>query len=138
MRGMEDARKTVFHETAIIAVGEVIGVALMLVVFALLGRLDRAAVLGGIIGGLLAVGNFLMMAINVSLAADKAAQQNVKAGKAMVSTSYVTRMVVLFVILFACVRSGLCNVIACVVPLLFVRVTITVAEFMRKSGDQPS
>ena len=135
---MEEARKTVFHETAIIAVGEVIGVALMLAVFALLGRLDRAAVLGGIIGGLLAVGNFLMMAINVSLAADKAAQQNVKAGKALVSTSYVTRMAVLFVILFACVRSGLCNVIACVVPLLFVRVTITVAEFMRKSGDKPS
>lgn len=135
---MEEARKTVFHETAIIAVGEVIGVALMLAVFALLGRLDRAAVLGGIVGGVLAVGNFLMMAINVSLAADKAAQQNVKAGKAMVSTSYVTRMVVLFVILFACVKSGLCNVIACVVPLLFVRVTITVAEFMRKSGDKPS
>lgn len=138
MRGMEDARKTVFHETAIIAVGEVIGVAVMLAVFALLGRLDRTVVLGGIIGGLLAVGNFLMMAINVSLAADKAAQQNVKAGKAMVSTSYVTRMVVLFVILFACVKSGLCNVIACVVPLLFVRVTIAVAEFMRKSGDKPS
>lgn len=135
---MEEARKTVFHETAIIAVGEVIGVALMLAVFALLGRLDRAAVLGGIVGGVLAVGNFLMMAINVSLAADKAAQQNVKAGKAMVSTSYVTRMVVLFVILFACIKSGLCNVIACVVPLLFVRVTITVAEFMRKSGDKPS
>ena len=135
---MEDARKTVFHETGIIAIGEVIGVALMLVVFALLGRLDRAAVIGGIVGGLLAVGNFLMMAINVSLAADKAAQQNVKAGKAMVSTSYVTRMVVLFVILFACVKSGLCNVFACVVPLLFVRVTITVAEFMRKSGDKPS
>ena len=135
---MEEARKTVFHETAIIAVGEVIGVALMLAVFALLGRLDRAAVLGGIVGGVLAVGNFLMMAINVSLAADKAAQQNIKAGKAMVSTSYVTRMVVLFVILFACVKSGLCNVIACVVPLLFVRVTITVAEFMRKSGDKPS
>lgn len=135
---MEEARKTVFHETAIIAVGEVIGVALMLAVFALLGRLDRAAVLGGIVGGVLAVGNFLMMAINVSLAADKAVQQNVKAGKAMVSTSYVTRMVVLFVILFACVKSGLCNVIACVVPLLFVRVTITVAEFMRKSGDKPS
>ena len=135
---MEEARKTVFHETAIIAVGEVIGVALMLAVFALLGRLDSAAVLGGIVGGVLAVGNFLMMAINVSLAADKAVQQNVKAGKAMVSTSYVTRMVVLFVILFACVKSGLCNVIACVVPLLFVRVTITVAEFMRKSGDKPS
>ncbi|MCI6375901.1 MAG: ATP synthase subunit I [Clostridiales bacterium] len=135
---MEDARKTVFHETAIIAVGEVIGVAVMLAVFALLGRLDRTVVLGGIIGGLLAVGNFLMMAINVSLAADKAAKQDVKAGKAMVSTSYVTRMVVLFVILFACVKSGLCNVIACVVPLLFVRVTITVAEFMRKSGDKPS
>lgn len=138
MRGMEDARKTVFHETAIIAIGEVIGVALMLAVFALLGQLDRAAVLGGIVGGLLAVGNFLMMAINVSLAADKAAQQDVKGGKAMVSTSYVVRMAVLFIILFACVRSGLCNVIACVVPLLFVRVTITVAEFMRKSGDKPS
>lgn len=138
MLGMEDARKTVFHETGIIAIGEGIGVVLMLVVFALLGRLDRAAVIGGIVGSLLAVGNFLMMAINVSLAADRAAQQDVTSGKAMVQTSYAVRMIVLFVILFACVKSGLCNAIACVVPLLFVRVTITVAEFMRKSGDKPS
>ena len=43
-----DFRKTVFRETGVIALGEVIGVALMFGVFALLGRFDRSVLLGGI------------------------------------------------------------------------------------------
>jgi hypothetical protein len=37
-------------------------------------------------------------------------------------------------ILFACAKSGLFDVVALVLPLVFVRPTITVAEFFRKKG----
>lgn len=130
-----DARKTVLKETSVIAIGEVVGVLAMFGVFALMGMLDRKVLLGGAIGALLAIGNFLMMAINVSVAADRAAGQNVKGGKALISTSYMMRLAVIFIILFACVKGGLCNVFACVIPMLFVRPTITIAEFFRKAEE---
>ena len=133
-----DFRKTVLRETGIIALGVVIGVALMYGLFALLGRFDRAVLLGGVIGGALAILNFLFMAINASVAADKAVRQDVKGGKALMQTSYLLRLAAIFVILLACVKSGLCNAIAAVVPLLFVRPTITIAEFFRKPGETQS
>ena len=46
--------------------------------------------------------------------------------------------VVLFVILFALVKSGLCDVLATVLPLLFVRPILFVADFFRKPGEVKS
>ena len=122
-----ESRKIVFHETGIIAIGEVICLALMLAVYALLGRFSREVLLGGIIGALLAVLNFFFMAMGASMAADKAVNQDVKGGQKQIKLSYFIRMIAIFVILFACVKSGLCNALASVLPLLFVRPVITVA-----------
>lgn len=130
-----DSRKIVFKETAVVAVGEVICVALMLAVFAMLGKFDSTVLLGGIIGGVLTVANFFFMAVGTSLAADKAENQDVKGGQAVIKSSYLLRMIALFVLMFACVKSGLCNVIALVVPLVFVRPVLTIGEFFRKKGD---
>ena len=130
-----EPRKIVLHETGIIAIGECMGVAVMLAIFALLGRFDRSVVLGGLIGGVLTILNFFLMAVNANNAADKAVGQDVKSGKSMLQLSYAARLAMIFVVLFACVKSGLCNVFAIVIPLLFVRPTITIAEFFRKSGD---
>ena len=127
-----ESRKIVYHETGIIAIGEVICLALMLAVYALLGRFSRQVLLGGIIGALLAVLNFFFMAMGASMAADKAVNQDVKGGQKQIKLSYFIRMIAIFVILFACVKSGLCNALASVLPLLFVRPVITVAEFFRK------
>lgn len=127
-----ESRKIVFHETGIIAIGEVICLALMLAVYALLGRFSREVLLGGIIGALLAVLNFFFMAMGASMAADKAVNQDVKGGQKQIKLSYFIRMIAIFVILFACVKSGLCNALASALPLLFVRPVITVAEFFRK------
>lgn len=131
-----DSRKAVLRETAIIAAGQAIGVAAMFLLFAMLKRFDRTVLLGGLIGATLAIGNFFMMAINVTLAADKAASQSVSKGKSMVQTSYAMRLAVIFIVLFVCVKSGMCNVFASVIPMLFVRPTITIAEFFRKPGEQ--
>ena len=130
-----DSRKLVLTQTAVIAVGQVIGVAAMCGIFALLGRFDSTVLLGGIVGGIAAILNFFIMAIGAMLAADKAEAQNVKGGQATIQSSYLIRTVVLFVVLFAFAKSGLCNVIALVLPLVFVRPTLTIAEFFRKSGE---
>ena len=76
------------------------------------------------------------MAVSASLAADKAVGQDVKGGSALMKGSYMVRLLVMFLILFACVKSGLCNAFASVIPLFFVRPIITVAEFFRKSGEE--
>ena len=130
-----DYRKIVFKETAVVAIGEAICVALMLVIFAMLGKFDSTVLLGGVIGGVLTIANFFFMAVGTSLAADKAENQDVKGGQAVIKSSYLLRMVVLFVLMFACVKSGLCNVLALVIPLVFVRPVLTIGEFFRKKGD---
>ena len=130
-----DSRKIVFKETAVVAIGEAICVALMLVIFAMLGKFDSTVLLGGVIGGVLTIANFFFMAVGTSLAADKAESQDVTGGQAVIKSSYLLRMVVLFVLMFACVKSGLCNVLALVIPLVFVRPVLTIGEFFRKKGD---
>ena len=131
-----ESRKYVIKETLRVALGVAVCVAAMIGVFALLGQFSREVVLGGIVGGLVAVGNFFFMAVGVTLAADKAEDQDVRGGKAMVSSSYTIRLIVMAVVLFAATKSGYCNVFALVIPLLFVRPVLTIGEFFRKSGDK--
>lgn len=130
-----DSRKFVLKETGLLAIGQGICVGIMLGIFALLGNFDRSVVLGGVFGGLLAVLNFFFMAVGATLAADKAEQNDVKGGQAMIKASYLLRLVVLAVVLFALVKSGLCNVLAAVLPLAFTRPILSVGEFFRKSGE---
>lgn len=131
-----DSRKIVYKETAVILVGEAICVGVMLLVFYLLGYFDRSALLGGITGAILSTLNFFFMALVTSLAADKAQRQEVKAGQALIRNSYTVRLLVLLVLLIACAKSGLFNLFALVLPLVFVQPIITIAEFFRKSGEK--
>ena len=131
-----DPRKIVFQETAIVAVGEVICTAAMIGIFFLMGYFNTGVVLGAIVGMVLAIGNFLFMAIGASLAADKAQAQDVKGGQSLLQMSMLLRYAVLFIVLFACGRSGMFNLIALVLPLVFVRPTLTIAEFFRKPGEK--
>ena len=129
-------RKFVLKETRIIAIGECIGVAAMWGVFALLGHFDRTVLLGGIVGAVLSVLNFFIMALSADMAADRAVNQDVKGGKKMMQSFMMTRMLAIFIVLIAFAKSGLCNPLSMVVPFVMVRPTITVAEFFRKAGDK--
>ena len=131
-----DSRKIVFRETAIVLVGELVCSAVMVGIFALLGRVDLSVVLGALLGLTLATLNFFFMAIVASLAADKAQQQDVAGGQKLLRASYPVRLLVLAVVLFACAQSGFFNLFALVLPLVFVQPTLTVAEFFRKSGEK--
>lgn len=131
-----ESRQNVLRQTLQVAIGVAVCVAAMIGIFALLGQFSREVVLGGIVGGLVAVGNFFFMAVGVTLAADRAENQDVKGGKALVSSSYTIRLIVMAVVLFAAAKSGYCNVFALVIPLVFVRPVLTFGEFFRKSGDK--
>ena len=129
-----DSRKFILQKTALIALGQALCVAAMIGVFALLGYFDRSVLLGGIFGGILAVGNFFAMAVSADLAADRAEKGNAKAGQSMIQLSYIGRLAVIAVLLFALIKSGLCHVMAAVLPLAFNRPILTLSEFFRK-GD---
>ena len=131
-----DMRKYVLRQTGVVALGEAIGVVAMIGIFALLSSFDRSVLLGGIVGGAVAVTNFFVMAIGVNMAADKAEKQDVKGGQATIKGSYALRMIGMVVILFAFAKSGLCNVIALVVPLIFTRFTLTLQEFFRRKPGE--
>ncbi len=128
-------RKFIFRETGMLLIGQVLCCAAMNGVFALLGYWDTKVLLGSIVGGLVSVANFFAMAIVASLAADKAEAQDVKGGQALMKGSYTGRLLVMFVIFFAFAKSGLCNIFALVIPLVFNNPIITIGEFFRKKGD---
>lgn len=130
-----ESRKIVLRETGIVLIGQILCVAAMVGIFALLGYFDGTVLWGGILGGALAVLNFFFMAIGTCLAADKAEAQDVKGGKATIQISYLIRLVVLVAVLFAGAKSGLCNVISLVLPLAFTRPILMVGEFFRKTGE---
>ena len=130
-----DSRKFVLKETAIVALGQAVCVSLLLGIFALLGKWNTAVWLGGILGGVLAVANFFFMAISATVASEKAVAQDVNGGQLTMRLSYMVRLAVIFVILFALVKSGLCHVLTAVLPLAFTHPVLFVAEFFRKSGE---
>ncbi len=130
-----DERKFIYRETLMLLIGQAICVAAMNGIFALLKLWDTKVLLGGIVGGLVSVANFFVMAIVASLAADKAQAQDVKGGQALMKASYTGRLLVMAVIFFAFAKSGLCNVFALVIPLVFNSPILTVGEFFRKKGD---
>ncbi len=131
-----NSRKLVLVETGIVAVGQVICTGLMIGAFALLHHFDRTVLLGGIIGALVSIGNFFVMAMSAMIAADKAINQDVKGGKATIKSSMAGRLLAMAVILIVFAKSGYCNVLAMVIPLVFTRPILTVSEFFRKSGEK--
>ena len=129
-----DSRKLVFQETSVIALGEAICVPLMVLAFFLCGAFDRTVVFGGIAGALIATANFFFMALSTTLAADKAAAQDVKGGQATIQFSYIFRLIFMFLALVVCAKSGMMNLLALVIPVLLVRPIIMFAEFFRGKG----
>ena len=129
-----ESRKIVYRETGVVAVGVAVCTAVMMLVFALAGFFDLSVLWGGLAGAALSIGNFFFMALGTSLAADNAENQDVNGGTLLVRNSYMLRLIVLFVVLVVCAKTGVFNLIALVLPLVFVRPTLAAAEFFRKKG----
>ena len=129
-----NSKQFALRETIPVIIGEVVLTGIVVVIFALLGKYDSTVLWGGIVGAVLATANFFLMALGTGLAADKAQQQDVKGGQALVYLSYSGRMIGLFLVLVLCAKSGYCNVLSLVIPLAFVRPILTIGEIFKKKG----
>lgn len=133
---MLESRKIVFQETAVVVIGQLLCIGAMFGIYALMRLFSVKVLLGGILGGVMAVLNFFFMAVFASLAADKAQAQDVKGGQRILQLSQLGRYLVMFIVLIAIGISNSCDLIATVLPLVFVRPIISVGAFFRKSGDE--
>ena len=131
---MTDSRKFVLQQTAVIAIGEAVCVALMCAVYAIIGKFNVSVLLGGAVGLLVATGNFFALAVVATLASDKAEAGDPISGQKLMKSSYPIRLLAMAGVLILCAKSGYFDVIALVVPLLFVRPILTIAEFFKKKG----
>ena len=137
---MHESRKDVLRQTGIVAVGQLICTAVMIGVFVLVKVSTDVkytmlpVILGGIVGSVLAVGNFFFLALVATVAADRAERQDLEGAQKLIKGSYPIRLLAMAVVLILCAKSGFFDVIALVVPLLFVRPILTIAEFFRKKG----
>ena len=131
---MTESRKIALKQTLHIAIGEAVCLGIMYGVYALLHRLALPVVFGGFIGAVLAVANFFAMAVVATLAADKAEAQDVESGQKLMKSAYPIRILVLAGVLIACAASGYFDVLALLLPLLFVRPVIMILGFFGKKG----
>lgn len=133
---MDQSRKEVLKQTGIIAIGQAVGTAVMIGVYALLQKLDMSVAWGALVGNVLAIGNFFVMAVVATLAADRAEKQDVEGGKKLVKASYPLRFLVLAGVLALCAWKGkeIFDLLALVIPLAFTHLTAMVLGFFKKKG----
>lgn len=112
-------------ETGHIALGVLIGDAVMLAVFALLKRLDYTVVLGAALGSAAAILNFLFMAMNLQKAMDDPDR-----AKLLVQKSYTQRMLGMVVVMIIGFAAPCFHVVAVVIPFLLPSVTIKVMQLL--------
>lgn len=130
------SRTFILRETFYLLLGELLCSAVIVGIYALLGALQPNVIWGVLVGTVLSTVNFFMLCVSADAAADRAQEQNVKGGKTLMRLSYQIRLIVLFIVLFAFARSGLCSPLAMVLPLVLFRPILMVIEFLRKPGDK--
>ena len=132
-----DNRKFIFSQAITILIGELILSVPTVGIFALLGYFNLSVVLGVVIGSLIAATNHFIMVFCIVIASGKAEKQDVKGGQALVQMSYFGRLLSLFLVLVLCAKSGAFNLFALVLPLVFTRPILTIAEqFNKKGGNE--
>lgn len=133
---MDASRKEVLKQTGLIAIGQLVGTALMIGVYLLLQKFEMKVIWGALAGNLLAIGNFFFMAIIAVMAADRAEKQDVAGGQKLVKASYPLRFLVLAGILALCAWKGQqwFDLLAMVIPLAFVHITAMLVGFFKKKG----
>ena len=131
-----DIRKQIFGEIAIMAVGQAVCIAAICGIYALLDQFAWSVLWGGVYGAAVVIANYFFMAVGVVLAAEKAEEQKVSAGKALIRSSYLLRTVIMAVLLFIGAKSGKFDLIAMLLPLALFRPILMVGEFFRKKGEK--
>lgn len=127
-----DGAKFVKRESIQIAIGEMLLVGVMFIVFWVLGRFDWTVLVGGLVGGGLTILNFYIMALNAVSASDKAVKNDVNGGKTLMRLSYTARYAVIFIVLCVLAITKIGHPVACALPLVFIQPVIIVKNLLMK------
>lgn len=144
-------QKAVKQYTAFIAGGVILLTAVMLAVFAVLGKLDITVVLGALWGVCFSVLNFFLMGLAVQAATEMPVAPNAaddqeedgeqkkqplpddaKRVKRKIQTSYMLRMAMLVAAAVVALIAPCFHTVAAVLPLLFPRIVILFQGFLNK------
>lgn len=131
MNERTDKQQTL-RELAVIGAGELLVLGLICGAYALLGKLDGKVLLGGAVGAFTALLNYFLMAVCIYTAAARAEAGEPAKGKLLVNLSTLGRFALMAVILVVGAKSGACDLLAMVIPLLAFRPLIFVGEFFRR------
>lgn len=112
-------------ETGHITLGVLAGDAVMLAVFALLKRLDTTVWLGTLLGSAGAIGNFLLMALNL-----QKAMNNADRAKFLVQKSYTLRMLGMVAVMIVGFVAPCFHIVAVVIPFLLPSITIKMMQLL--------
>ena len=127
-----DGVKFVKRETIPIAIGEMLLVGVMFIVFAVLKEFDWTVLVGGLFGGILTILNFYIMAMNAVSASDKAVKNDVTGGKALMRLSYTARYAVIFIVMCVLAITKIGHPVACALPLVFIQPVIILKNLLTK------
>lgn len=131
--------KAVLRETARVAAGVFLLVALMLAVYAIAGKFSLKALLGGVYTGALTVVNFFVMGLTVQGVTDRAAEKERTEQeiadlsiemKNRMKLSYNLRMIALFALLVLGLAVFRFDPIATILPVLFPTLVIRILQIM--------
>ena len=127
-------KNTVIKQTVRYTLGVLIGVAIMLLVYFALGKIDATVFIGAAVGSVISVGNFFFMCVSLT----NATKTETEAARivARARGGYLLRMIAVALLLVVAIKSGYCNIIATIVPLLLVRPILMRQEFFTKSGEE--
>lgn len=131
MNDKQSEKRRMLREVLILAVGEGIVLGVMFGVYALLGKLNSKVLLGGAVGVFVTVLNYFLMALGVWSASAKARDGDPAGGRRVITLSMLGRYLFMIAVLVAGAKSGLCDVVAMVVPLALFRILLYAAEFFR-------
>ena len=127
------------RETARVAAGVFALVAVMLAVYAVIGKFSAPALLGGVYTGLLTVVNFFIMGMTVQGITDRAAEKArteqeiaelTLEMKNRMKLSYNLRMIALFALMVVGISVFKFDPIATILPILFPTLVIRVLQIM--------
>lgn len=132
-------QKAVVDETRRIAIGSAIGTVIMLIVFAVIQKLDYTVILGALLGYVTAVGNFLWMGWTVQKAAEPKAgetdEEREGRVRRTVKLSYTQRRMLQALMIVVALVAPVFNWVAMVVELVFPTVTIYARQLLLKKRE---
>ena len=128
---MKKIDSTVLKETAYVALVTLVLSALMQSVFLIAGKWNYTVLLGNLLGGLAAVGNFFIMGLTVQ----SALGMDVKDAKSRMKLSQMLRTLLMFIVAVIGYVVPVFSLLAVVIPYLFPRVAVTLRAFsVKKQG----